>query len=541
MEFKSSIFTGVALAAILFGTVPVNSQTAVAVNDGLTRARQVQVRGEAPAVGREQQVRRPLNFCDASFVGEPLSFASATSLTLDDLLDQIHRRFGVNFIVGNKVGEIPINIKSGSVPWNVLLNSQLFVSGIRARCIDDSLVQLVLNSELPKLQETAEVSTRFIKLKFLQPFESRIVDLAGRAGSGGEQGGGGGSSSGSSSGGQNGEQQSSFDKLVCQLQGILGIKGQKCDSAGGQSGSADEKRTEAVKTNRALSQIPGRNILVVTATEEEHLLIDQIVERADRPPFQVVIKGLVYTANESKIKDIGFNNSLLVTTGTGNPIFGTTTNTSTAADSAVQEGSVFDFSAILGTAEFSIQASALERDGVIRIDSRPFALVLDGMPAFLNVGRNIPIVTQSTIGAPGQVTIIKASNILKVTPFVVDDENGNAKSVSLALQLEANEPDSGLSGAVNVKSIQTSLLLDQEKTVILGGFTVDSNSDATSKTPGLGDIPILGYLFKRKTKREELNRLYFAISVSVIPYGTVVQPVDVPNASTDIPAPKTKR
>src|SRR5688572_32683781 len=62
--------------------------------------------------------------------------------------------------------------------------------------------------------------------------------------------------------------------------------------------------------SRFVTQIPGRNILAIRATKEEHELIDQIIIRADRPPFQVVIKGLVYTANQDKLRDIGVQTTI---------------------------------------------------------------------------------------------------------------------------------------------------------------------------------------------------------------------------------------
>jgi type IV pilus assembly protein PilQ len=204
-----------------------------------------------------------------------------------------------------------------------------------------------------------------------------------------------------------------------------------------------------------------------------------------------------------------------------------------------------DVSAIIGTVQFGIEASALESSGAISVMSRPFTVVLDGESAELDVGKQLPVAIQGGLNSGGELQIIQASNILAITPYVIDDDSGNPVGVNLALQIESNEVDRSLVvqgvPAINRRSIQTRLLLDQEKTVILGGFTLDSTTNDVSKTIGLGDIPLLGFLFKRKIKREELNRLYFAISVSVIPYGTVVQPVDVPNASTDIPAPKTKR
>ena len=112
-------------------------------------------------------------------------------------------------------------------------------------------------------------------------------------------------------------------------------------------------------------------------------------------------------------------------------------------------------------------------------------------------------------------------------------------AVNLSLQLESNDVDTSVVSqgvpSVNRRSIQTRLLMNEETTVILGGFTVDTNSRDVSKTPGLGDIPLIGLLFKRKINRKELNRLYFAISVKVVKYGSIISPVDVPGATTDIP------
>jgi type II secretory pathway component GspD/PulD (secretin) len=67
-------------------------------------------------------------------------------------------------------------------------------------------------------------------------------------------------------------------------------------------------------------------------------------------------------------------------------------------------------------------------------------------------------------------------------------------AVNLELQLESNEVDLSVISqgvpSVTRRSIQSKLILNQDKTVILGGFTVDSNSNSVAKTPGLGDIPI---------------------------------------------------
>lgn len=499
------------------------------------------------------------NYCDSTFIGEPIRFSQTAELTLEDLLLQIHNRFGINFLMGPNVGGLPINIKAGAIPWNVLLRSQLFVSGVRARCIDGNTIELIDNKTLPSLQDTAEVKTRFVKLKFLQRTSGGTVDLANRSqggqngGQGGgcggtSQGGGGGTSSfGGQGGGQGGNQggnlaaqqvNNKFDKLIVEIEKILGIRSMTESSVGGGGGGGGQTvgglQTEERRTNRFVTQIPGRNILAIRATDDEHELIDQIIDRADRPPFQVVIKGLVYSANQDKLRDIGVQTT--ITGGTadersGGGIFGHTIGAG---------GTLFDFSTIIGTFDFNVQATALQQNGVISVKSRPFATVLDGLCTVLEVGRQLPIVIDSSLGGVGTVTFVDASNNLAVTPYVIDDDNGDPQAVMLELRLAANDVDSSVTArgvpAVSKRSVQTQLLLGEDKTAILGGFTVDQDSRTVSKTPGLGDIPIIGELFKRRVRDTRINRLYFAISVSVIPYGEAITPVAVPGATTEPPS-----
>jgi hypothetical protein len=531
------LFLAVGLAAQSNGSAP----TIMAVSDKTDRNAGTKTDGSGNT--RKTKPVQAQNFCDPDFVGEALVFSTVSEVSMDDLLYQIHRRFNINFLIGDGIRDLPVNIRSGSIPWNTLLSSQLFLSGVRARCIGDNTIQLVRNDQLPQLQDTAEVETRFIKLKFLQPDSGGNVDIAGRSsnrqGSGGQgcQSGGGGGQGG---GGLGGGSQScgNFEKLIIEIEKILGIRSPTASSiGGGGSGGGQTETTEEIRTNRSVSVVPGRNILVIRANDEELALINEIIALADRPPFQVVIKGLVYTANESRLRDIGGDVNIVASTADG--------RSTTVIDGGPISGAgtIFDFSSLIGTVDFNVQLSALETKGLISIKSRPFAVVLDGDTADLDVGRQIPVLVQalnSVGGVPGTLEILEAGNILSVTPQVIDDDLGKPVGVNLTLQLESNDVDLSVVSqgvpSVNRRSIQTKLLLNQELTVVLGGFTVDTNSRDISKTPGLGDIPILGYLFKRKVRREELNRLYFAISVSIVPYGSIIEPVKLPaETTTDVP------
>ena len=507
-------------------------------------------------------LQRQNNYCDPNWVGPPIRFSQTVQLKLEDLINQLHQRFGVNFILGEGVGELPMNVKAGSIPWNVLLRSQLFVSGVRARCIDDTTVELVRNAAVANLQDMADVETRFVKLKFLQRTGSGTVDLANRSqgsNQGGQGGGCGGNNQGGTSGsvgggggGGGGQQQgqtvgqltnNKYDKLIVEIEKILGLRSMTESAAGGQGGQgggAQQEAPEVIRTNRFVTEIPGRNILAIRATKEEHALIDEFIRRADRPPFQVVIKGLVYTANQDRIRDIGVE-----TTITGGTADGRTTGG--VFGDTLGVGTLFDFSTVIGTFDFNVQATAFQQNGIISVKSRPFATVIDGLCTTLDVGRQLPIVIDSTLGGQGDVVFVNAANNLAVTPYVLDDENGNPMAVTLELRLTANDIDSSVTArgvpAISARSIQTQLLLNEDKTAILGGFTVDSDSRTDRKVPGLGDIPVIGELFRRRIRDARVNRLYFAISVDVITYPDPIKTVDVPGATTQPPSitPEQKR
>ncbi|MBV6496041.1 MAG: hypothetical protein DCC44_02110 [Acidobacteria bacterium] len=488
-------------------------------------------------------------FCDDHFVGGLFSPDSAQISTIEGLALSINQRFGVNFIVDPQVAKLPVVIKAGSLPWNVLLRAQLGISGVRANCVAPNTIQLV---KAPDTSGEAGLMTRVIKLRYIRPTTREHVDIAGQRAPGGSNtdtlSGCGAISDNDKPPPRCGR----YERLVLQIRKILNIPTQNAadaDADGG--GGGDDSKTAptagsvSVPNRRMLLTVPSRSYLLIRAPQEELQLIDKLVELVDQPPFQVVVKGLVYTANQSHSSDIGLQTS--IKDNSANRVTGSITGHTKGSG-----GTLFDFKSIVGTVEFQVQATALEKAGIISIKSRPFSTVLDGERTDLVVGKQIPIILQSvnTLGGqPGSLEILQAGNLISVTPNVIVNKNDEPVSVNLEVQLEANEPfvasdDDGGGGSDNAnigptviaRSIQTRLILNTDQTVILGGFTLDSHRREVSKTPLLGNIPILGELFKRRVKATDFERLYFAISVSVLPYSEKPEPVVVPDLTTQPPS-----
>jgi type IV pilus assembly protein PilQ len=309
--------------------------------------------------------------------------------------------------------------------------------------------------------------------------------------------------------------------------------------------------------------------------------IRDLIARVDRPGYQVKISALVYTANENRLRDIGSQVAIVVGNSGGTALGGGTTlpNSSTNAGngsgsdnsppSGLNPGGIpglatgmrvptnglgaanplatFGVTSVFGTAQFAYQLTLAQQKGVVNIQSRPFGIVADGDTFDLVAGTQIPVVTTTIAGgAPfqsGQVQFIEASRIARITPQVAEDETGKPNYVTLNIQLENNSVDTSLGTfngvpGVNRQSLQTVLRLGDGETVVIGGLAADQVANSISKVPGLSGIPIVGNLFKRRTNQENRDRLYFAITVEVIPQNaTMPNFVAPPDAITTPPPP----
>jgi type II secretory pathway component GspD/PulD (secretin) len=206
----------------------------------------------------------------------------------------------------------------------------------------------------------------------------------------------------------------------------------------------------------------------------------------------------------------------------------------------------FGVTSLFGTAQFAYQLTLAQQKGVVNIQSRPFGVVADGDTFDLIAGTQIPVVTTTIAGgAPfqsGQVQFIEASRIARITPQVAEDETGKPNYVTLHIQLENNSVDTSLGTfngvpGVNRQSLQTVLRLGDGETVVIGGLAADQVANSVSKVPGLSGIPILGNLFKRRANQENRDRLYFAITVEVIPLNSMPNFVAPADAITTPPPP----
>ncbi|MCB5195409.1 type IV pilus secretin PilQ [Deefgea salmonis] len=153
-----------------------------------------------------------------------------------------------------------------------------------------------------------------------------------------------------------------------------------------------------------------------------------------------------------------------------------------------------------------LELSALEQDGKLKIVSSPRLVTADQVEAVIEDGQEIPYSTSSQNGAT-TVEFKKATLSLKVTPQITPDG-------SVFMDVHVNKDSRGtetLNGpAINTKQIKTKVLVESGGTVVIGGIYIENTGNTITQVPFLGDIPVLGNLFKnRSTKKERRELLIF--------------------------------
>ena len=166
--------------------------------------------------------------------------------------------------------------------------------------------------------------------------------------------------------------------------------------------------------------------------------------------------------------------------------------------------------------------SAAASEGKAKVLSDPKIATLNNQPANINVTTQIPYVTSNVASTGVQtqtVSYVTTGIQLTVTPSInadgrillVINPNVSQPSVTASANTQTGAP------AVDTRNAQTTVLVRDGETIVIGGLISDSLQDTISKIPILGDIPILGWLFKKKTKSRVRNELLIFVTTRVMP------------------------
>jgi len=265
--------------------------------------------------------------------------------------------------------------------------------------------------------------------------------------------------------------------------------------------------------------------ITVIADEETAKYIQQVIKSLDRPKPQVLIKAVFLEVTYNNTSDIGVEGSITrklnsSMTGMASNVFGAS-SIGTAPPGA-------GLYTILGN-DFQATIRAISQAGKTEILSRPSILTRNNQQATISVGKQVPIITGSRVDSDNnQINTFSYKSIgveLEVTPFITTDnmvEMIVAPSISqLADKSEWVTTSSGTAGTVespviNSRSADTVVVVPNGQTVIIGGLMENSKQSTDYKIPILGDIPLIGAVFKRQVKDYSKTELIIFLTPHIV-------------------------
>lgn len=167
----------------------------------------------------------------------------------------------------------------------------------------------------------------------------------------------------------------------------------------------------------------------------------------------------------------------------------------------------------------NLELSALEADGKGKIISSPRVVTADQQPALIEQGEEIPF-QQATSSGATSIQFKKANLKLEVTPQITPDGN-----VILVVDVakDSRGVAVGSSFAINTKHVKTNVQVENGGTVVLGGIFTQTEIDSELKVPVLGDIPVLGRLFRSTRRTRDQTELLIFITPRIVTDSPIVR------------------
>jgi type IV pilus assembly protein PilQ len=425
---------------------------------------------------------------------------------------------GLNLVASDSVGG-SVTLRLVNVPWDQALDVVLRAKGLDKRR-SGNVVWIAPQAELAKYEQdladarikaedNAELVTDYVPISY-----GKASDIAKLLTTGSKQGGGGGGTGGS--------------------RGFLSPRG---------SVSFDDRT----------------NTLLINDNPEKIKELRSLIAVLDRPVQQVLIESRIVVATDQFTRELGTKWGIQAThTTSGGNIISTSATGANAAtlgidtnNARVQAATTGTPGAInyqTGTGGFNVnlpvngpagslglailganylvdlELSAAQTEGRGEVISSPRVITANQQEAVIRQGQQIGYVTyqNSSTGAAGSGTATvqfkDAVLELKVTPTITADNRVylkiNVKKDALASFIDA--PGSGKVPQIDTRELNTSVLVDNGQTVVLGGIYEITKQNSVTKVPGLGDIPGIGVLFRKTSRQNDKAELLIFVTPRIL-------------------------
>jgi type IV pilus assembly protein PilQ len=268
------------------------------------------------------------------------------------------------------------------------------------------------------------------------------------------------------------------------------------------------------------------NSVTLTDVPDKVKRIKQLIQEQDVPTRQVLIESRIVQSNPSYAKELGVVwGNLYNTTKDGGLAKG---GADIAVSGAAGEGSVVNLPAAVGLGSggginfgyvtdsllLDIQLTALEKDEKLKIVSSPKILGIDNKEARIKQGVALPYLKLSEQGVTS--TEFKDAVLeLKVTPKITPANTVNLHVFVTKNQKSAQTGAGGEPG-IDIREVETDLLVENGKTVVIGGIYETTKNKIVNKVPFFGDLPFLGYFFRNTRWEDQLTEILVFLTVNIV-------------------------
>jgi type IV pilus assembly protein PilQ len=399
------------------------------------------------------------------------------NISIKDMLQMFSEATGKNILIGDEVNGL-VSAKLNNVPWDKALDSILKIKKL-AKYVDDEANIIRIHSQEVLVAQVA--------------YDLQIIEATKKTNMA----------------------QSSIEPLYTEVFKLFYTTASDVSTdiksvLNGASKSEDTQASLGVEIT-----IDERlNYLIVKATKEQLDFIEILIGELDVRTKQVLIEAFIVESSEEFGEALGAKFGI---TGPNANILGLrdgSTNTVDVTGLFENEGTITGnaLGLILGTTtkNLAIDLKASETKGITKILSNPRVFTLDGKTAQIKQVDQIPY-TKIEEGV-SSVELKDAGITLKVTPVIVGDGN-----IILTVEIEKSTVDITIENPPIAKNAITTKLLIQDQTiVVIGGLYIEDFVGAESKTPILGDLPLIGNLFKKETKKDKRKEILVFLAPTII-------------------------
>lgn len=301
-----------------------------------------------------------------------------------------------------------------------------------------------------------------------------------------------------------------------------------------QAAGAKKSKTPLISKEARIVADSATNSLVIMATKDDYRVLEEVITKLDIPRLMVYIEALIMEVNVDKDFSLGVEWQGIKTfsyDGKNAGVFAASRATDSSKIADVAKGALakgFSLGIIsdaieIGGVKFPNLAAivhAYQQDTEVHILSTPQILTTDNEEAEITVGKNVPYITTSGRTSADidyiQYEYKDVGVTLKVTPQISQERSVRLKIFQEVTRLILTEGLTKGHPTTYKRLAQTTVIVKDANTVVIGGLIGDDTTHIDYKVPCLGNIPLISWLFKGTSKRIEKTNLFVFLTPHII-------------------------